>query len=125
MNWRTQTLDHLIMRGRQRGFNDKDFVGWEDLDGQTRVSIVNQVLHHNGVAQIIFRKSFADAAFVGDKPLRNADGFANYPDVTKDMQTVGDYWRVRILLADDWLLFIRKTREMWDIDLKPEPGLEL
>lgn len=116
MNWRVATLDKLIARAIERGFDDPDFVGWTELDGQVRVNAVNQVLHHNGVGQIVFRKRFADAAFVGPKPLYNEDQLANYPDVTRNIKTLGDYYRVQIMLSDDWLLYIRMHRDAWDID---------
>lgn len=66
MNWRIHTLDKAILIARKNGFNDPDFEGWENLDGQDRIAIVAKVLHHGGEAQIIFRKSFARALFGDD-----------------------------------------------------------
>jgi len=125
-NWRNKTLDRLILRAIERGFSDPDFDGWDELDPQTRISAVNSLLHHNGLGQIIFRKTFADAAFVGGPPLRDPDtGLGNYSGVISKMRTLGDYYRVQIVLEDDWLLYIRLNWQVWDAEAPERTELAL
>jgi hypothetical protein len=62
-NWREITLDKAIMHAVRNGFHDRDFVGWMQLPAETRSSLIRQIIHHNGMAHIIFRRSFARAVW--------------------------------------------------------------
>lgn len=132
-NWRQQTLDQAITRARKNGFSDPDFDGWDELDGLTRITVVNQILHHNGEGQIIFRKSFAKA-FYGVDPHHVWHEID--PKTQKLIEafscTNDDYHRRQCVIADDWLAYLReymrgpmsifnKLQRAWDAaDPKPD-----
>lgn len=115
MNWRIQTFDKAIMRARERGFNDMDFTGWEDMDGNTRIKVIDQILRNNGAAHILFRKSFAKALW----------GFPEHdPGLPAGTQIINHGWKYHIQQMvvcdihpndqDSWLAYLRDHRELWD-----------
>jgi hypothetical protein len=120
VNWRTQTFDRAIARAINNGFDDEDFAGWGEIDGQTRIAAINQILHHNGVGQIIFRKSFARAFYGLHKQAENPDSIT-HKCVNCDLPLMAagdlvdgsgrqcfDVHRQRCVIADDWLAYLRE-----------------
>jgi len=119
MNWRVITFDNAITRARERGFNDPDFAGWGDLDPQTRISCINQILHHNGAAHILFRKAFAKALW----------GFRETESMNQAFERVSrqgwdDHLKAMVVAdihpvdQDTWLAYLRQKRELWDYESK-------
>lgn len=107
MNWRIQTFDKAIMRARERGFNDMDFTGWEDMDGNTRIKVIDQILRNNGAAHILFRKSFAKALW-GFRESESAR--RGWDDHLKNMVVCDIHPNDQ----DSWLAYLRDHRELWD-----------
>lgn len=61
MTWQEKTLDEAILKAYENGFNDDDFIGWIDAPGNERRALIRMIIENNGIAQIIFRTTFAKA----------------------------------------------------------------
>lgn len=113
-NWCVHILDKAILYAVTHGMSDEDFDGWQDLDPETRHSAVRQILHHNGVGQIVFRSSFARAIWgeseIDSYPIGELPG-GGFSPVKKKIPAF-DYHRMAMVVrgdAADWLDYLRKN----------------
>lgn len=129
-NWRIITLDRAIATARDRGFDDPDFKGWEEIQPEQRVAIVRTIIDNQGVAGIVFRRSFASSIW-GDAPIRDG-GVVVWGGQTKPNDVNGpaeydehyeaaylpvcDYHRRQMVVAhpnlpdqDAWLTYLREN----------------
>lgn len=117
-NWREQTLDKAITMVRNRGFNDPDFEGWEDIPADQRKQVIRTIIDNNGVASIVFRASFA-AAMWGTRPACEHGWSVTCLKPHKRPGFVGaahDMHRQQMVIAqsaisdqDGWLSYLREN----------------
>ena len=84
-NWREMVLDRAITKARAAGFKDMDFEGWEQIPADDRKQVIRTIITNNGVAGIVFRRSFARALW--------GKGEAPSPNTEQDLFTSDDYLR--------------------------------
>lgn len=105
-NWRTLACDEAILKALEGGFQDEDFNGWAELPPDIRQKCVQGIIEHNGMENIIFRRSFAralwgtDTDFVNSRPKEEVQ-------IKQYHLEACDYHRQQMIIADDWYRYLR------------------
>lgn len=106
--WREVVLDEVILKAYENGFKDKDFDGWTDLPETARRHAVKLILQNNGLGQIIFRKSFAEALWGTTLWWVGLPGKSG--EIRRGIQIPeSDMRRQQMVIADDWLQYLKEN----------------
>lgn len=110
--WRELTFDDAILKALENGFLDEDFEGYSSLPQNVRINrVIRPILSHNGLGQVIFRKSFARALWgeqnVDSYPIgKTPEGF--FGPVKKKIPAY-DYHRMACVVRDDWMQYLKEN----------------
>lgn len=105
-NWRILVCDNAILKAIEGGFKDSDFDRWADLPPDIRQKCVQGILEHNGMENIVFRRSFARGLWGFDSGYVNS---GKSGEVKRDNYHIVacDYHRQQMVIADDWCKYLR------------------
>ena len=108
-NWRIHTLDRAILSAIRGGFNDPDFQGWTTMPADIRIKCVEQILSHNGMENIVYRKSFADALWGRKEIICSLGDHCKCTNVTEPgVLRAGDFHRMNMVISSDYVRYLRE-----------------